>query len=419
MSKPRDPLFEEAFKVADILALVEAQGVKLYPAGREMRGACPLCGASEKKRADGAFAVVTKSKIWTCHSCEEGGDVIALEHELRGGTLREAAARLLKVDLADWDRRQRELDDSYAPVQGFSAPAKVRPERNPRRVEKDAEDARAEAWKAETAARLWREGMRAWSTPLETYLRRRVPIETPLAEHLLGQVLGQLRFHPRAYHSGPSARPVEAPAMIGLVMTPEGPTGGAHVTYLAAGGMGKADLSPAKRMWGDQILNGRPGGVWLTRPDADGPLIVGEGIESVLSAAILMGRPCRMVAALSLRGLQGGWAHDRWGRYDVEAPTADPEKPAFTWPAPAGCSAEVMIAVDRDMAPIKVKVRKAQGGTWRRPLTADERARVCGGLAEQHWRAAGAHAVRIIAPGPGRDFNDEIRAQLRPDEGDL
>ncbi len=165
----------------------------------------------------------------------------------------------------------------------------------------------------------------------------------------------------------------------------------------------------------------RPGGVWLTRPDCAGPLIVGEGIESALSAAILAGTedagPCRIVATLSLGALQGGWLSDRYGRVDPDAPAADPAVPAFTWPESAGAPFdEVRICVDRDMSPIHVKVRKAGGGTWRRTLDSETRARVCGALAEQAWRRVmggdRAHAVRLWAPGPGRDFNDELRARL-------
>jgi hypothetical protein len=81
---------------------------------------------------------------------------------------------------------------------------------------------------------------------------------------------------------------------------------------------------------------------------APGPLIVGEGIESTLSAMQLYGKPCRGVATLSLGALQGGWVLDRFGRLDPAAPAADPERPAFTWPG----QDEVLIAVDRDMKPI-------------------------------------------------------------------
>jgi hypothetical protein len=64
------------------------------------------------------------------------------------------------------------------------------------------------------------------------------------------------------------------------------------------------------------------------------------------------------------------------------------------------------------MSPIMVKVRKAGGGTFQRALSADERARICGGLAIQAWKAAGASNVRAIAPAAGRDFNTELQERL-------
>ncbi len=167
--------------------------------------------------------------------------------------------------------------------------------------------------------------------------------------------------------------------------------------------MTKARLDPAKKMWGPQNgADGRPGGAWLTDPAGPGPLIVGEGIESSLSAGILHGPPCRIAAALSLGRLQGGRLTDRWGRFNPDAPQADPEAPAFTWPA-AGA---VVVAVDRDMAAVEVKVRAPLGGTVRRRLDSDARARLCGGLAAQHWRAARAGPVSVSAPPAGMDFNN-------------
>jgi hypothetical protein len=148
--------------------------------------------------------------------------------------------------------------------------------------------------------------------------------------------------------------------------------------------------------------------VWLSPKQGPGPLIVGEGIESTLSAMQLYGQPCRGVAALSLGALQGGWVLDRFGRLDPTAVAADPERPAFTWPD----QDRVLIAVDRDMKPIEVKVRKLGGGTARRRLEAEDRARICAGLAVQAWKAAGANDVRVIAPGAGRDFNDELLARV-------
>lgn len=382
-------LFAKA-RGADIEAVA---GVKLRRQGRRLRGPCPHCsnrpkaaapaasGPSKRKRTgpSTAFSVDPVARLFKCFSCGEGGDVIALERLLRGGTPREAAERLA----------------------GAPAPASkpvARPS-EPRRVEGEKPPSSAER----LAAELWRE---ASTLPI---------VDTPAARYLEGRgirrellaAVTQLRFHPAARWGWDEDRRVwlRAPAMVGLVRTPGGPTGGVHVTYLAADCSRKARLDPAKRMWGPQKnADGLPGCVWLSPKDAAGPLVVAEGIESAFSAAQLLGKPCRVAAALSLGALQGGWLTDKWGRIDPAAVTADPERPAFTWPD----AGEVLVAVDRDMSPITVKVRRLGGGTAHHELAGDERARICAGLAVQAWRRAGAVKASAIAPAAGRDFNDEL-----------
>lgn len=389
----RDPVFDRAIEQADI---EKVAGVPLYRAGGRLRGGCPLCGASEGKKASGAFSVDPRAKIFFCHGCEVGGDVVLLEHRLRGRpgeSMRDTAARMAG-EASD--------GDGFRPVQGLGTERAVQAARKARRA---ADDARVAALKTQTALGLWKAARPAAGTPVETYLRAR-----GITGPVLDRALGQLRYHPEAFHSAEGKAVRTAPAMIGLVMTPAGPTGGVHVTYLAADGRRRADLDPSKMMWGAQGRDGSPGGVWLTRPDDGGPLIVGEGIETALSAAILTtDGVARVVAALSLRALQGRWAEDRFGRRSVETPSPDPEGPAFTWPAPKG-GWTVRVAVDRDMKPIKVKVRKPAGGTAQREIGAEERAAVCAALASAAWRRTGA-AVETIAPRPGFDFNDELLAR--------
>lgn len=410
-----EALFRRAREAADIESVA---GVTLYRAGRRMRGECPLCGASTGKKAGGAFSVDPDAGLFKCFACDAGGDVVALAHALRGrpGESLVDTARRLAGDAP--------AGDAYAPIQGLGAPRPDparRREFEARRRRRQEEALAAAARKADFAARLWREAAPAAGSPVETYLRGR-----GLGGPALGLALGQLRAHPAAYHSGSAAEPpvIKAPAMIARPVAPgprgrPAPTGGAHATYLHPSRDGRrAPLDPSKVMWGPQGVRDdadvlKPGGVWLTPIDAPGPLVVGEGIESTLSAVMLLGRPCRAVATLSLRALQGGWLADKWGRRDPDFPRPDPAAPAFTWPEPAGHPwGEVILAVDRDMSPIRIKVRKAMGGTADRPVDGETRARICGGLAAAAWRAAGANAVRIIAPAPGRDFNDELRARL-------
>jgi hypothetical protein len=197
------------------------------------------------------------------------------------------------------------------------------------------------------------------------------------------------------------------PAMIVRPVTPSGPTGGVHVTYLAAGGAGKTWRQPAKVMWGPQNGPEGPGGCWLIAPKPYMPVIVGEGIESTLSAAILYGQPCGAVATLSLRALQGGWLADRFGRYDPDIIEADPASPPFIWPG----LDRVLIAVDRDMSPVEIKCRRATGGTYKRRISGDQRASICAGLAVAAWKSRTAAQVSSLAPGAGRDFSDELMAR--------
>ena len=370
-SDDRTRLFDDA-RQADITAVA---GVPLRRAGRRMRGECPLCGASKGKKASGAFSADPARRVFTCWACGAGGDVIELERLLRGGSPREAAERLVGAD-----------------------PSPLRPE-------PAAKIERAPAAVSQTALRLWRNAQPARGTLAEAYLRRR-----GLDGWVLDQALGKLRFHPDAFWGFDDAgkRPIGAPAMVACVYAPDGPTGGCHVTYLSEDGR-KARLDPAKRMWGPQVGGGdRRGGAWLLTC-TEGPLIVGEGIESTLSAAMMHGGPCSAVATLSLGAMQGGWLRDKWGRVDADMPRADPDAPAFTWSPKARSWDAVMIAIDRDMSPIRVKVRKALGGTAERILSSDDRARICAGLASAAWRRTGVRDVRAIDPGPGRDFNDLLR----------
>ncbi len=198
----QDDLFARAFSAADIEAVA---GTPLFRAGRRLRGECPLCGASKGKKSGGAFSVDAQAKLFKCFACGEGGDVVALEHLLHGRPgegLRDAAARL--------------AGDAYVPAQGFAPSSPSRPRRA---VPREADLARETRWKADNAAALWREARPARGTLVETYLRAR-----GISGRVLDAALQLLRFHPRAYHSGPSSRPVVSGAMIGLLVA-IGPAG--------------------------------------------------------------------------------------------------------------------------------------------------------------------------------------------------
>ena len=379
-------LFDRAKREADIVLVY---GGTLYGQRNKRRGPCPLCGNGKGKKTGHAFEVDIGRNTWRCYSCDEpGGSVIDLEHLLHskaGETIVDAARRLVGDTPMRAERVQPE------PV--------LIPE--------------GESFAERFASQILKESVPATNTLVGRYLMNR----GIFGKVLIG-ALKVLRFHPRVYHSGPASNPRTYPAMIAQVVVPDLlgnpiPTGGIHVTYLARDGSGKAHVpegEKAKKMWGPQHLNGLPGGVWLGPvPDAgsDQWTVVAEGIETALSVAILHNEPCFIGAALSLGRLQGGWQGDKYGRYNPDLPTSDPERPAFTWPG----ARRVLIGLDHDMSPIRVRVRKPHGGTGQRILGPTERARLCGALAKAAWGRAGADTVRSLAPDLGDDFNDRLRRE--------
>lgn len=421
-------LFEDARLQVSCRDVAERKGVKLRGSKKGARGVCPLndCGANS---GSSPFRVYPAKKgagdRFACASCGQGGDVIELEHRLfgvHGESMFEAARRLVGGE-------GREISDDE------------RARRAQRRAQEALRATESEAWKADLARRIWREAEPAAGTLAQTYLESRGPHGPVVA-----RAVELLRFHPRAWHSGHPEFGVFLPAMIGLVMTEFGPTGGIHATYLKPDGRGKANRTPAKKMIGPQghrcwarltdgipvslrLADGLaeadevelllPGGIWLSRPDAAGPLVVAEGIENSLSRAWLKGGdlslPMRAAAAGALDRLQGFEAQDDDRCVDVHRIVGDPLRPPFTWPEdPAAPWGELDVATDGDMSPIRVMGR---AGRRKKPAKyqrdAAERARVCGLLATAGWRRrlAPESATKVHASRPplGLDFNDELR----------
>ena len=124
---------------------------------------------------------------------------------------------------------------------------------------------------AEAARRLFAMSQPIAGTPVETYLRTRGI--TALHE------TASLHFHPACYYRselGGATR--QLPAMVAAVTDLAGRQTGAHRTWLAADGLGKADIGTPRRAMGDLLGHGVRFGV------TQDVLAAGEGIETVLSA---------------------------------------------------------------------------------------------------------------------------------------
>ena len=124
---------------------------------------------------------------------------------------------------------------------------------------------------AEAARRLAAMCQPIGGTLVEAYLRGR----GITALH----ACGNLRFHPRCYYRPDEHSPTETwPAMVAAVTDLSGRITGAHRTWLAPDGSGKAPLDIQRKSMGDLLGHAVRFGL------AGDVLAAGEGIESVLSA---------------------------------------------------------------------------------------------------------------------------------------
>jgi hypothetical protein len=205
----------------------------LRRAGREWRGACPVCGYAD------AF-VLTEGKAgpmgW-CASCQN----------------REAIAVALGGSHTASPPPLRQID--------------------PRDVQK----------RIQRAERVWRGTIPLPGTPAAKYLEARG------IEHLVD--CADLGFHSSCPHpSGTLERPVRLPALVAAVRDVAGRLTGVHRTYVRSDGASKADIVPSKASSG-LISGGVVRLMSLEQVLAAGGLVVGEGIENSASAGLLLGLP--------------------------------------------------------------------------------------------------------------------------------
>jgi hypothetical protein len=230
---------------------------------------CPLHGGVSLSLSDGRNGALLAY-------CFGGCDAREVWQELRDrGLIRIGGDRRSPGRIAEQHKRE-------------AAAEKVEQERIRRRIER--------------ARALYRRGVDATGTPVETYLRsRNITIAVPRG----------LRFVQHCPHRNGRYYPaMVAPvvdiddAMIGVHVdgvqhVDRVHVGGVHKTFLKPDGSGKADLSKEAQRESCGML--KAGAVRLAGLDHDCALIVGEGIESVLSLMQLRHLPGW--AALSAPGL--------------------------------------------------------------------------------------------------------------------
>jgi hypothetical protein len=206
-------------------------------------------------------------------------------------------------------------------------------------------------------------------TPVWTYLSqaRGLPMDQ------LTHVPGALRYRPALEHfDRESGEITEWPAMVSAMSHWQtGKVRAVHRTWLAPDGQGKAPVPGAKKMMG--VAEGCAIRVWKGHGNLSpeqaalkgqrAPLIITEGIEDALTAAIA--RPDSRVWAAGSLSLLG----------------------ALGWP---DCASAVVLVADND---------------WDKP-----QALAAFGRVEKHWRdMAAGRPLKVVRADKGKDLNDWAR----------
>lgn len=250
----------------------QQQGWALRRTGGELVGSCPKCGGSDR------FSINTLKNVWNCRGCGVGGDVIFLVQHTEGLKLRAACERVTGHTLA------------AAPDP--AAAARRAAEQRQREGEANATAARYREKARQDAYAVWKAAVGRPLFTVREYLRLRGLSGGALAlddDQALGAL--HLRCAPeRSYwHNG--AKLYVGPAMLAAIVQPDGRFGGLHQTWIDLGAPrgklalpvqdGENKAPPSKKVLG--VKKGCA--IRLVTPDGARRMVMGEGIETTLTAA--------------------------------------------------------------------------------------------------------------------------------------
>lgn len=237
-----------------------AKRVRLRKSNGKWIGPCPIHSPHPQARDSTSFECWADR--WVCATCEMGGDIISLVQKVEGKTFLEAV---------EWLGGVPEIDAARA--------AELDAARKRKEIERERESAH---YRDKERRTLWDILLRAEPAP-EPYLQLR-QLGTPPGGRLRG-VADMPYFVQRGSDQVVIHR---GPAMIAPILRPDGRFGGLHFTYIDVNApKGKLTLTdpetgeqlPAKKVRGSK----RGGYIELVRCKEPRRLVIGEGIETVLS----------------------------------------------------------------------------------------------------------------------------------------
>ena len=256
----------KGFDMGRLIDLLQISGLKR--AGREHIGPCPRCGGTDR------FSVNTAKNLFQCRRCEGKGDQIGLVMFALGIDFRAALEWLVgpSQELSPKERAEIEARDRANRERKAKAEAAFR--------EKAISEARA----------IWNACRPAEDSPVRDYLAAR-----GITCALLPRLPRALRYHPALSYMVQDAKGqwVEAhkgPAMVAAIQHANGRARAVHRTWFdTAAPLGKIKIlhpetqepQARKKAWG-----AKKGGAIRLTEHASPVLVMGEGIETTLSAMV-------------------------------------------------------------------------------------------------------------------------------------
>ncbi len=383
----------------DLASAAARYGAKLKRSGRELVGPCPACGGRDR------FSINESRGVFHCRGAAAGGDVIAMVQYLGGGDFLAACEELTGRPPPGREAAETPAERAAREERQARRAAELQAEAK-RKAEAEAHFREAERRRAYD---IWRDGAPIAGTPAAAYLAARG------IDELAGV---RLRFDACSYWVWSEAqsafiRAGRFPTMLAAVTSPtSGRFLAIHMTYLDPVEPRKAtiahpetgEIQPAKKIRGSK----RGGVIELVGREAARRLIMGEGIETTLSAREVLRREGRDLdgvafwAGVDLGNIGGPPKEtlphpaglkraDRAGRMrTVKIGSAEPDlsKPGLDLP---DRFADVTLLRDGDSEPVETDNALRRGATrWRRP----------------------GRRVRLYGAPEGLDLNDVYKQKL-------
>ncbi|WP_035968745.1 CHC2 zinc finger domain-containing protein [Bradyrhizobium sp. WSM1417] len=379
------------------IADVASGYTKLRRAGGRLVGPCPICGGRTSSQR---FEVIEKEGTWLCAVCPDGGDVIRLVEKVEGCDFRAAIEKLggrTAIDAA----RAKELFE----------------ERERKRLAREKTSADYREAERKRLFRTWKGALPIHDTVAARYLEGR---GLALPDHCPG-----LRFMPTmSYWHGETIdergrkapRQIYAgPAMCGAFIRPDGKFGGLHLTWLNVATSPDDVTAPAPvkaeildpdsgEVLNSKKMRGSKTGAYIAIVMHDAPrrLVIGEGIETVLSVWTAMhqaGRPLDDMAfwAAGDLGNLAGRANKTVNHPTLKRPNGQPQKVPDRFPDLDDLGLSIPDSVE--------ELILLGDGDSEKVLTENAMERAARRYARQ------GRVIRIAFAPSGLDFNDLLKAE--------